>query len=90
VNVPIGLRYTLDGNSSITPWDAKGNGSATMGLEGNYLGVWQFTLNYTHFIGNAVPFVDYAPLLTGGSAMYGQGNALADRDFLAFSLRRTF
>lgn len=90
LNVPIGLRYTLDGNSSITPWDAKGNGSATLGLEGNYLGVWQFTLNYTHFIGNAVPFVDYSPLLTGGSAIYGQGNALADRDFLAFSLRRTF
>jgi hypothetical protein len=90
LNVPIGLRYTVAGNSSITPWDAKGNGSATLGLEGNYLGVWQFTMNYTHFIGNAVPFVDYSPLLSGGSAIYGQGNSLADRDFLAFSLRRTF
>ena len=90
LSVPLGLRYTLDGNSSITPWDAKGNGSASLGLEGNYLGVWQFTLNYTHYIGQAVPFVDYSPLLSGGSAIYGHGNPLADRDYVALSLRRTF
>jgi hypothetical protein len=37
-----------------------------------------------------VPFVDVSPLLSGGSAIYGQGNSLADRDNVAFSLRRTF
>jgi len=90
LNVPLGLRYTLDGNSAITPWDARGNGSANIGLEGNYLGVWQFALAYTHFIGKAVPFVDYSPSATGGSPIFGQGNALADRDFVALTLRRTF
>lgn len=90
LSVPIGLRYTLDGRSSVTAWDAKGNGSANIGLDGNYLGVWQFSLTYTHFIGKAVPFVDYRPLLAGGSAIYGQGNALADRHNLALTLRRTF
>ena len=90
LNVPIGLRYTVDGRSSVTAWDAKGAGSFNIGLEGNYLGVWQFTLAYTQFIGKAVPFVDYSPLLTGGSAIYGHGNPMADRNNIALSLRRTF
>jgi len=90
LSVPVGLRYTLDGRSAITAWDARGNGSANVGLEGNYLGVWQFALNYTHFIGKAVPFVDFSPSLTGGSPIYGQGNSLADRNFVALTLRRTF
>lgn len=90
--VPVGLRYVLDGNSSVTGagWGAAKTGSATLGLEGNYLGVWQFSLNYTHYIGKAVPFVDYAPILTGGTPTFGRGNPLADRDHLALSLRRTF
>lgn len=92
LSVPIGLRYVVDGNSSVTGagWGAKGTGSANLGVEGTYLGVWQFSLNYTHYIGKAVPFVDYAPLLTGGHAIFGLGNALADRNYLALSLRRTF
>ena len=90
LSVPIGLRYTLDGRSSITPWEARGNGSANIGLDGNYLGVWQFSLNYTHFIGKAVPFVDYSPSMTGGRPFFGDGNALADRNFVALTLRRTF
>lgn len=90
LSVPMGLRYTLDGHSSVTVWDARRSGSANVGLEGNYLGVWQFALNYTHFIGKAVPFVDLAPAATGGSPIFGHGNPLADRDFVAFTLRRTF
>lgn len=92
LSVPIGLRYALDGNSAVTggSWGAKGTGSATLGVEGTYLGVWQFGINYTHYIGKAVPFVDYSPALSGGSPIYGHGNPLADRDFLALSLRRTF
>ena len=92
ISVPVGLRYVLDGNSSITGlgWGPKGTGSFTLGLEGTYEGVWQFTVGYTHFIGNAEPFVDYRPLQTGGTPTYSSGNTLADRDYLAFSLRRTF
>lgn len=90
LSVPIGLRYTLDGRSAVTAWDARGNGSANVGLEGNYLGVWQFALTYTHFIGKAVPFIDFTPSLTGGTPRLGQGNPAADRDFVAFNVRRTF
>ena len=90
LNVPIGLRYTIDGHSSVTVWDARGSGSANVGLEGNYLGVWQFALTYNHFIGKAVPFVDFTSVPAGGSPIYSQGNPLADRHFIAFNLRRTF
>ena len=90
LSVPVGLRYTVDGRSSVTPWDARGNGTFALGLEGNYLSVWQIGLTYTHYIGKAVPFVDVTPALTGGSAVFGDGNALADRDNFALSLRRTF
>jgi hypothetical protein len=90
LNVPIGVRYTLDGHSAVTVWDSRGNGSVNVGLDGNYLGVWQFALNYTHFIGKPVPFVDFAPVAAGGSPIYSHGNPLADRDFVALTLRRTF
>jgi Protein of unknown function (DUF1302) len=93
LGVPVGLRYVVDGNSAITGagWGAKDTGAFNIGLEGNYLSVWQFTLNYTHYIGKAVPAVDLSPLLQpGGSAIYGHGNPLADRNYLALSLRRTF
>jgi len=37
-----------------------------------------------------VPFVDYAPSLTGGAPIYGHGNPMADRNNVALSVRRTF
>lgn len=90
LSVPVGLRYTLDGHSAVTVWDAAKTGSVNVGVAGDYLGQWQFALTYTHFIGAAVPFVDLSPLTRGGSAIYSKGNPLADRDNLAFTLRRTF
>lgn len=92
LSVPLGLRYVIDGNSSVTGagWGAKGTGTATLGLEGSYLGVWQFALSYTHYLGKAVPFVDFSPILAGGTPVFGDGNPLADRGHLALSLRRTF
>jgi hypothetical protein len=90
LNVPVGLRYTLDGHSAVTAWDSRHSGSFNVGLDGNYLGVWQFGMSYTRFLGKAVPFVDFSPSLAGGSPIFGHGNALADRDFVALTLRRTF
>jgi hypothetical protein len=92
LGVPVGLRYVLDGNSSITglSWGARGTGQATVGLEGTYQSVWQFSLTYSHYIGKSIPMVDLSPLATGGAAHFGTGNPLADRDFIALSLRRTF
>ena len=84
LSVPIGLRYTLDGRSSVTAWSARGTGSANIGVEGNYLGVWQFGLCYTHHIGAAIPFNDYS------TGQFGAGNPLADRNFMSLNVRRTF
>jgi hypothetical protein len=92
LSIPIGLRYVVDGNSSVTGagWGARHTGNANLGLEGTFLGVWQFSLNCTHYLGKAVPFADYSPLLARRSVIYGLGNPLADRDHVALSLRRTF
>jgi hypothetical protein len=92
LNVPVGLRYVIDGNSSVTGmgWGPKHSGTATLGLDGTYQGVWQLSVSFNKYLGKAEPFVNYKPLLTGGHAVYSSGNALADRDYLALSLRRTF
>lgn len=92
LTVPIGLRYVIDGRSGITGlgWGPRGTGQATIGLEGTYQGVWQFTLAYVHYLGKARPLVDFSPLATGGTAHFSTGNPLADRNHIALSLRRTF
>ncbi len=92
LSVPVGLRYALDGYSSVTGlgWGAKHTGTATFGVDGTYQGVWQFSLSFNKYLGKAEPFVNYRPLLTNGAAVYTSGNALADRDYVALSLRRTF
>ena len=86
LSVPFGVRYAVDGRSSVTGqgWGPQGTGNASLGLEGTYEGVWQFALTYNHFIGDATPFVNYTNL------QYNSGNTLADRDYVSFSLRRTF
>ncbi|MCY0964043.1 DUF1302 domain-containing protein [Parathalassolituus penaei] len=90
LSLPVGMRYGINGNSSVTVWDPKGAGSVTAGLNALYLNVWNMGLNYTHYLGKAEPFVDYAPLQTGGDAEFSDGNPLADRDYVALTVRRTF
>jgi hypothetical protein len=90
LDVPLGVRYTLQGQSAVTVWDAAHTGNVNLGLDGNYLGTWQVTLTFTHYFGKAVPFVDFSPAASGGSPVYSHGNPLADRDNVAFTLRRTF
>lgn len=86
LNVPVGLRYVLDGHSSVTglSWGGKGTGTFSIGIEGDYEGTWQFGLTYNKFIGKSTPFLNYETL------EYGRGNPLGDRDYVAFNLRRTF
>lgn len=90
LSLPVGLRYGLNGNSSITVWDAKGAGTVSAALNALYMNVWNLGLSYSHYLGKAKPFIDYQPLLTGGDAEFGDGNPLADRDYVALTLCRTF
>jgi hypothetical protein len=85
ISVPLGLGYVLAGNSAITSWNARHNGDASIGIEGNYNSVWQFSATYTKYLGPSIPFSDYAK-----NSTYGLGNSLGDRDFIALSLRRAF
>ena len=84
IGIPLGLRYTIDGRSSVTAWGPRGAGNANIGVEGNYLGVWQFGLTYTHYLGKNIPFNDYA------LGQFGSGNPLGDRNYVSLNVRRTF
>lgn len=86
ISVPIGVGYNPSGRSSAVSGfngGASKGGDVSLGLAGTYLGVWKFSLNYTHYFGSAGSLLDAS-------------NALAfkqyfrDRDFVSFSLARTF
>lgn len=87
LSVPIGVGYSPKGSSSRAlgagALPAENGGDITVGLSGAYMDVWRFTLAYTHYLGSAETFLD-----SDNSFSYGQ--SLKDRDFVAFSLRRTF
>ncbi|SCK14582.1 Protein of unknown function [Variovorax sp. HW608] len=87
LGVPIGVGYSPRGSRSMAlgpaAWTPDGGGDVTIGLNGTYLDVWRFSLAYTHYFGSAGSFINSA-----GTYSYAQ--ALRDRDFIAFSLRRTF
>ena len=83
IGVPVGIGYGFLGNSSVIgPFLGKDTGDISIGINGSYLDVWRFGLNYTHYFGKAGPFI------AGGHRSFLQSNA--DRDFISFNLRRTF
>lgn len=83
LSVPLGLGVGLYGNSAVVgAFAARHTGDMSIGLNGSYLDVWRFGLNYTHYYGKAGPFV------TLGHHAYNQ--PYADRDFVSFNVRRTF
>lgn len=87
LGVPIGLGYSPKGSRSRVLGPAvppENGGDFSVGLNGNYLNVWRLSLTYTHFFG------DEAPLLVGIPPALSYRQNLKDRDFVAFSLRRTF
>lgn len=92
VSVPMGLGYGFKGSRSMalgpTSMPNDGNGFISLGMNGSWQDVWRFSLNLTHYFGSAGPF----QALSAGAAapVYTYKQTLADRDFLAFSARRTF
>jgi hypothetical protein len=87
VSVPIGVGYAPKGSRSMAlgpgVLPADGGGDLTIGLNGTYLDAWRFSLAYTHYYGHEQTFLDANNHFT-----YQQ--SLKDRDFIAFSVRRTF
>lgn len=86
LSAPIGLGYSTHGNSSVVlafnPGGKEG-GDLSVGLKGVYLQAWTLGLNYTHYFGSE------------GTGLNAQGQfsfkqSLADRDFVSFSVQRSF
>ncbi|WP_437419286.1 DUF1302 domain-containing protein [Stutzerimonas chloritidismutans] len=84
LSVPIGVGYGIDGNSSVVGgFLGEHVGDLSVGLNATYLDVWRFGASYTHYFGPVDNAID-----ANGHGSYKQN--LADRDFVAITLRRTF
>ncbi len=84
LQLPIVLGYTT-GKSPIYAGWVDGGGTLDVGLKGTYRTVWEFGLNYRNYFGPKGQSIGSAPLGNGG-----QDQTMSDRDFLSFSVSRTF
>lgn len=77
------------GKSPVVQMGPDKGGDVTWSLGGNYLTVWDFSLAYTHYYGpsNTGSYSSTDPKVNG---TFTFGQTMADRDFVSFSLRRTF
>lgn len=90
INIPIGLGYNPDGKSSAIfafNGGVKHGGDFSIGLTGEYEQVWQFGLNYVHYIGRENSFLT-PPNSPAAFLSYDQ--SLRDRNFLSLNIKRTF
>lgn len=84
LSVPVGIGYGLNGNSSVVgAFLGEHVGDLSVGVNATYLDVWRFGASYTHYFGPVDNAID-----SDGHGSYKQN--LADRDFVAVTLRRTF
>ena len=86
LGVPIGLGYSPRGSRSAALGPAlppENGGDLTLGLNATYLDAWRLSLAYTHYFGREATVLD-----SNNAFSYQQ--YLKDRDFIAFSVRRTF
>jgi hypothetical protein len=84
LSVPMGVSYTGGRSSALGPgFGSHKGGDFNVGLAGTYLSKYFFNLNYVNFYGPAGTSTDVA-----NRAQFKQ--ALADRDYVSFSLRTTF
>lgn len=90
LRMPIGLSYQFKGSRNmvgVAPM-ADGGGSFNLGVSGNYLDVWRFGINWTHYFGKADPLFG---LVSGsGTPKFNYGQVFRDRDFVSIYLTRTF
>lgn len=84
VSVPVGFSYTNGASGALgTGFGANNGGDINIGLKGNYLNTWNLGLTYTHYYGPENTFLDE-------NNNYTFEQALKDRDFIAFTVSRTF
>ena len=83
ITVPLGIGYTPYGRSSaVGGFGNEHGGDMSIGLTGDYLKKWRLSLNFTHFYGAS------GPISVAGIKTFKQ--TYSDRDFVSFSVARTF
>ena len=89
LQVPIGVGYGLFGRSAVFQLAPEHGGDVSIGINANIQNAWRASLTVTHYFGSAGP----APSLPasgpkGTYASYKQ--YYADRDYISFSVQRSF
>ncbi|WP_443699772.1 DUF1302 domain-containing protein [Pseudomonas sp.] len=84
ISVPMGISYTHGKSSALgTGFGVDHGGDINIGIKGNYLNSWNLGLTYTHYYGPENTFLD-------ANNNYTYGQTMKDRDFVSFSVSRTF
>ncbi|XSS66320.1 DUF1302 domain-containing protein [Pseudomonas sp. B11] len=89
IDVPIGVQYAPKGSRSslAAGFPPENGGTFTLGVAGTYDTVWKLKLAYTNYFGKAMPATITLP---SGVSAASFGQSLADRDYISFSVRRTW
>ncbi|QFZ85171.1 DUF1302 family protein [Variovorax paradoxus] len=90
LTIPIGLGYVPKGKSSAVfafNGGVQRGGDVSIGITGNYRNTWEFGINYVHYLGRADSFLTPPNSQT---AVLSYGQALKDRNFVSFNVKRTF
>jgi Protein of unknown function (DUF1302) len=91
LNVPIGIGYGISGRSPvINPgFSVEHGGDVSIGLAADYLRVWRFGINYTHYFGDenggTLPVNVFPP-----AKFFTYDQALKDRDFISLIVQYSF
>lgn len=87
LQVPIGLGYGISGRSAVFQVAPEHGGDLSIGANFDYKKTWRAGVQFTHYIGaaGAAPSMNAA---TNTQASYQQ--YYKDRDFVTFSVQRTF
>ena len=88
LQVPIGVGYGLFGRSSVNGvlFPSENGGNVSIGLKADYLKTWQASVGYTHYFGTDGSVINYDTAVPELS----YNNFHGDRDFISFSVQRTF
>jgi hypothetical protein len=90
IRIPMGISYQPKGSRNMqgpAP-QPEGSGAINLGVTANYLDVWRFGVNLSHFFGPAGVLV--SPISAGGTQAWNYRQYFRDRNYLSMNLTRTF
>lgn len=86
LEIPIGIGYGISGRSAVVNLSPEHGGDFSIGANATIDHSWRVGLNYTHYYGSSGAATSKSSV--GPYASYDQ--SYNDRDFIAFSVQRTF